>query len=241
MFRQGGEDQAEWETSSSRPATFAGRTILRPWDSAPSGHPLRTLLFGFALSAGRVPEGLNGLRGRTVAEETFFERVYVNGPRRRFGWETQWRPGPTSVQGEVIMVSDERRGQGIDDEDLPRAVAQGWYLSGTWLVTGEAKRENIEPRRPFLKGGPGAFELAARIEGIRFGSGSKSGLALPGPRAQRAIEKSDHAWTAGVNWYLNEFIKVQANVIRERREDEGSVLPSGERLWNRTLRVQFAL
>jgi hypothetical protein len=242
LFRQGGEDLSDGGTTrnvTARPA--AGRVVLRPWESAPSGDWLRKLAFGVAYSSGRVPEGLNGLRGRTVAEETFFESVYVKGRRRRFGAEAQWRPGPASVQGEIIATSDERRGQGIDDEDLPDAVAHGWYVSGTWLVTGEVKKDNIEPRKPFLKGGPGAFELAGRIEEIRFGSRLKSGQTMPGPRAWRVIEKSDRVWTAGVNWYLNQFIRVQVNLIRERREDEGLVLPDGGKLWNRTFRVQFAL
>ena len=99
-----------------------------------------------------VPEGLNSLRAETIPGDTFVDRVYVNGLRRRLGAELQWRPGPLSVQGEVIRVSEERRGQGIDNENLPDAVQRGWYLSGSWLITGEEKKDNVDPAAPFPGG-----------------------------------------------------------------------------------------
>ena len=109
---------------------------------------LRDLEVGAAFTAGRVPEGLNSLRAETIPGDTLVDRVYVNGLRRRLGAELLWRPGPLSVQGEVIRVSEERRGQGIDNENLPDAVQRGWYLSGSWLITGEEKKNNVEPAAP---------------------------------------------------------------------------------------------
>ena len=58
---------------------------------------------------------------------------------------------------------------------------------------------------------------------------------------QEILEKRDAVWTVGVNWYLNEFLRVQANVIREQREEGGIVLPVLGRTWSRTFRVQFQL
>jgi hypothetical protein len=43
---------------------------------------------------------------------------------------------------------DTRIGQGIEDEDLPNVVERAWYVSGTWLVTGEHKKDTITPTRP---------------------------------------------------------------------------------------------
>jgi phosphate-selective porin OprO/OprP len=241
VFRRGGKTPlAETGANAVTPRTVAGRLVLRPW--APNTpKPIRALAFGLAVTSGRVPEGLNGLRGRTVGEDVFFERVYVNGLRRRMGVEMQWRMGPVSAQGEAIRVRDERRGQGIHNEDLPDVVSRGWYLNGTWLLTGERKKGTIEPNRPFLRQGIGALELAGRIEELSFGSDMAGGWSSQGPRAPHPTEKSDRALTAGVNWYLNEFIKVQADVVRELRRDAGRVLDSRGRLWSRTVRVQFAL
>lgn len=241
MFRRGGTmPHAATAGNAVNPRTLAGRLVIRPW-ARNTPKPVRALTFGLAATSGRVPEGLHGLRGRTVGEEVFFDRVYVNGLRRRAGVELQWRMGPVSAQGEVIRVRDERRGQGIHDEDLPDVVSRGWYLNGAWIVTGERKKGTIAPTRPFPRQGIGAIELAGRIEELSFGSDMADGWSAQGPRALRPTRKSDSALTAGVNWYLNEFIKVQADVVRELRRDGGRVLDSRGRLWSRTVRVQFVL
>ena len=67
-------------------------------------------------------------------------------------------------------MTTERRGQSVEDTDLSPLLATGWYVSGTWAITGEKKAAGLnKPRRPFLRGGLGAFETAVRFEraGIR--------------------------------------------------------------------------
>lgn len=241
IFREGGDNaRAAREMWPVSQRTIAGRIVSRPWSSTrlPS---LRNLEVGVAFTTGRVPEGLNSLRAETIPGDRLFDRVYVNGLRRRLGAELRWRPGRMSVQGEVIGVREQRRGQGIDNEDLPDAVQRGWYLSGTWLITGEKKKNDIDPAKPFLQGGFGALEIGARAEALTFGGARTSDLPLPGPRARRILERKDAAWTFGMNWYLSRFVRVQANLIRERLEEGGSVLPTPGRAWSRTLRVQFQM
>lgn len=242
VFRGGGDNaRLAEEHPDVRPRTAAGRVVVRPWNSARAAlRPLRTLTFGAALTAGRVPEGLNSLRAETVTGDRLADPVYVNGLRRRLGAEVQWRPGPVSVQSEFIRVSDERRHQGIDNEDLPDAQQQGWYVSGTWLITGEGKKDNVAPARPLFQGGFGAFEVAGRLESLTLGGGRMSDVPLPGPRARRIPLSSDTAWTIGFNWYLNEFVKVQLNAIRERRDGENPGTAQ-EPVWSRALRIQFQL
>jgi len=241
MFRRGGKTLLLTDDPiAASPRTVAGRLVLRP--SLPSTpKALRALSLGLAATAGHVPEGLNGVRGRTLAEDVFFDRVYVSGLRRRVGVEMQWRLGPVSAQGELISVRDERKNQGIDDQDLPDAVSRGWYLSGTWLFTGERKKGTIEPTRRLSRRGFGALELAGRVESLAFGSDVAEGPSARGPRAPRMVETSDSVVTTGVNWYLNEFLKVQADLARELRKDDGRVIDNRGRSWNRTFRVQFAL
>lgn len=243
-FFRGGGDNAPIPGAGPevRSRTSAARVVFRPWNSARARFGrLRSLTFGAAFTTGRVPEGLNSLRAETVTGDRLAEPVYVNGLRRRVGAEVQWRPGPVSMQGEFIWATDERRHQGIDNEDLPSVNQQGWYVSGTWLMTGEEKKNNVEPARPLFQGGLGAFELASRVEALSFGAGDAGDdVAWPGPRARRIAVSRDAAWTIGLNWYLNEFVKVQLNAIRERRDGD-NVTPSEKRAWSRALRIQFQL
>ena len=52
-----------------------------------------------------------------------------------------------------------------------RSSATGWYVSGTWLATGEKKASGADnPRRPIFRGGFGSLEFAARLEALGFGS-----------------------------------------------------------------------
>ena len=241
LFREGGDNARITEAMNPvSQRTIAGRVVTRPL-VAMQVPALRDLEVGAAFTAGRVPEGLNSLRAETIPGDTFVDRVYVNGLRRRLGAELLWRPGPLSVQGEVIRISEQRHGQGIDNEDLPDAIQRGWYLSGSWLLTGEDKKNNIDAAAPFLQGGFGALEIAGRMESLAFGSVRTNDPRSLGPRARQILERKDTAWTLGMNWYLNQFVRIQANVIRERREAGGTILPALGRAWSRTLRVQFQL
>ena len=241
VFRQGGENVRSSERTEAQSArTVAGRLVVKPWNGSKAFRSLRSFAAGIAFTDGRLPEGPNSLRGKTVPGDAFFEHFYVDGERRRVGAEFQWRPGPMSVQGEFIRARDQRRGQGIDNENLPDAAARGWYLSSTWLVTGERKKDTIKPARPFLKGGIGAVELAARVERLGSGSHGTAAGSFSSPRAPVILLRADNVSTAGVNWYLNEYVKLQVNLIREQRE-AGVAIPGQVTVWSRTLRVQFGL
>ena len=42
-----------------------------------------------------------------------------------------------------------------------------------------------------------------------------------------------------MNWFWNPFVKLQANVIHERRTEDGRVLVSQGNLWSQVFRVQL--
>ena len=159
------------------------------------------------------------------------------------GTELNWTPGPFSLKGEFIHLRDERIGQSLRGTDLPDLISRGWYLSGTWAVTGERKASGIEPRRDFLRGGGiGAVELAVRYEQIRFGSSEHPGSPLRNQRAANILPASDRVWTFGVNWYLNRWLKVQFNGVREKIEDTvRGPIPGEDLLWTRVLRLQVVM
>jgi phosphate-selective porin len=50
------------------------------------------------------------------------------------------------------------------------------------------------------------------------------------------------AWTAGINWHLNRWVKVQANAVREQLTDPLALLPlSATPWWSAVVRFQVAM
>ena len=183
------------------------------------------------------------MRGEPVFGRAFFLPVHVSGKRSQLGIEWDWASGPFSIGGEFIHARDERLGQGVRTEDLPNLIARGWYLGATWAITGEKKAGGIRPHKNFLQnGGLGAFELATRYEQLRFGSSEHPGSPLAHPRAANILANSDRVWTWGINWYLNRYVKIQSNFIREQIEGFPPD-PFAERrtFWTRVARLQFIL
>jgi phosphate-selective porin OprO/OprP len=222
--------------------TWAGRVELTPWENTRTA--LRSAQIGLNATSGSLFEGLYGIRGRTLSTTVFVEPVYVKGQRRRLGIDGRWTPSAVSVQAEYIRVTDERNGQGLGDVDLPDALAQGWYVSGTWAITGERKGGGgLEPARPFPTKGAGALEVAARFEELRFSSaGTGDEPPFSNPRAANILPNRDRILTLGVNWYLNRFGRVTVNGTRETLQDPlRTPIPGRTRFWGGVLRLQFVL
>jgi phosphate-selective porin len=222
--------------------TLAGRLGVEPFRATKT--VLRDLRVGIAFTDSRVPEGVSALRGRTALDASFFPTyLWVRGDRRRAGVEARWRPGPFSISSEYMRVTTERLGQSVENTDLSPIVASGWYVSGSWLVTGEQKTAGADkPRRPVFRGGIGAIELAARVEALAFRSGMRDGTPSTSPRADFVLGNDDHATTVGLNWYPYRGIKVQGNLVREVISDPSrGPLPSKPAFWSRILRFQFTI
>ncbi len=221
--------------------TIGGRVELTPWE--PTRGLLRRLQFGANFTRGVIDDGLFGMRGRTVREFTFFEPMYVSGERIRLGVDALWTPGPFSVSAEYNRLTDQRNGQGVGDVDLPDVIAQGWYLAGTWALTGERKAGGIEPRHPLFQGGAGAVEVVARFDELRFSSDGTAGEPpFTNPRAANILPNRDRVITLGSNWYLNRYGRVLFNAVRETIQDPlRSPLSDRTRYWTGVLRLQFVM
>ncbi|WP_162140013.1 OprO/OprP family phosphate-selective porin [Sphingomonas sp. Mn802worker] len=82
-----------------------------------------------------------------------------------------------------------------------------WAWSAGWFLTGETppylSRGGVWSRpkvlHPFTSGGSGAIELAARYEALDYSDNPTAGRGT--------------ATTLGVNWYLNNFVRLQVNAI----------------------------
>lgn len=209
--------------------TWVGRVRAHPLAGAPDA-----LLIGVAGMVSDVPEGLPGIRGRLpVGVDFLLPSTPVKGRRVRTGLEARWEPGPWSLAGEYARVTTERLGQGASGEDLSPLLATAWYLSAAWRATGEPAATRSEPNSPAFQGGPGALELAARIEQITFASNA---VPSAGPRADAVPRVTEGVLTLGFTWYLNRWSKVVGNLIRD---SVGNGATSAEATWSRVLRVQL--
>lgn len=164
-----------------------------------------------------VPRGLPGIG---ASQFRFYDPHFVDGRRRRLGADARWTGGPVSLRGEWLRATQERRAQGSVFEDLPGEIGQGWVASATWLVTGDKKSRTIKPDQPLSKGGPGAVEIGARYESLRFDDeGDDVGFAGAGNRARNIRPAADRAFTGGLSWWPEAWIRVMGNVVLERFED----------------------
>lgn len=115
---------------------------------------------------------------------------------RRAGVEALWVEGPWSLQGEYLRQHTTR------DAGLSDYSADGWYIAGSWLLTGESRSYgggNVS--NPLPAHAYGAWELLLRH--------SRIDLDNDGIRGGRQND-----WTLGVNAYLNRYFRVQANFTR---------------------------
>ncbi|KAB7738774.1 porin [Parvibaculum sedimenti] len=108
-------------------------------------------------------------------------------------------------------------GYGIDRvaTGLSNPNFDGWYLQGTWVLTGERRGYSAangaftspKPSVPLsLKGGGwGAWELAARYSDLDLNyHEGQIGSAMPADGVRGGEQK---IWTAGINWYPNSLLR----------------------------------
>jgi phosphate-selective porin OprO and OprP len=221
---------------------IAARLLVTPFGWMSSGR-LAAWQVGVAVTESRLDDQL-GLRAQTLFHDNeFFNHVVVNGRRQRLGLESAWAIGPLSVTGEYITTSEQRKGMGFSEEDLPDVRARSWYLSGAWVLTGERKKGHITPEKPLFRGGGGALELVARVEALAFDEVSYPGTAFEFPKTPKLLGNSDHATTIGINWYVNPYVRFLGDVVTEALADPSrSPAPSTNgRFTSAVIRLQFNL
>ena len=220
--------------------SFAGRIRADLLRLFPLPDMVRAANFGFAYTNAYVPEGLNSLKGEAVWGSDFFERVYVKGRRQRMGAQFDWTPGPTGLKAEWMQSREQRLNQSNRNEDLSDFITSGWYVSGTWFVTGEDKDDNINPRKPLFGGGIGAVELGVRYDELGLRSESTDGPAFTNPRADHQVANSDSTWTFGVSWMPIRWVRVLTNAVHETFEDVSRAPVAGtSSFWSGLLRLQI--
>lgn len=115
------------------------------------------------------------------------------------------------LQGEYERIGIERRAS-----DLANPRFDGFYVEGSWMITGQRRRYNdgnyafdgpkIDGSFNPAHGNYGAWELALRYSDLNLNYRQGSvGTALPAGSVRGGEQKIA---TAGVNWYLNSIARV---------------------------------
>lgn len=134
------------------------------------------------------------------------------------------------VQAEYFDIGIERRNSALPDPEF-----SGWYVQGSWILTGESRRystatagfDGPRPTKPFnLKEGTwGAWELAVRYSTIDLNYLEN---ALPAAGSVRGGEQD--IFSVGLNWYVNNGVTLEAayrNVSVDRRSPGGTAFGAG--------------
>ena len=197
------------DTTSSK--DVAARVMVHPFVHR-ADSPLRNLQLGVATTVGQQSEDV----GDDVIENElglavvrFDPDLRLDGTRTRVGLELAWFHGPTFVQSEVIVVSQEMEhttGGG-------RIGFRGAYLTVSHALTGETKTfDGVTPARP----GSGAWVLAARVSELRLDDDLMSlGFVVPGTFTDRIRTLS-----LGLNWIPNGHVITRAAIVHSDYSEE---------------------
>ena len=231
IFNGSGQNVADTNDSKD----LAARLVVTPFKQSDLGW-LKNFQFGGDITWGDEDSG-QSLRGRTDGQFVFFNRINTRGDRLRYSGEASYYTGPFTLYGEYIQTQEERKGLGTGGRDLPDLDGRGWYLTATYLLTGETKvpGQPVIPTRWASPVGPqrgwGAWELAARFAQLDF-------------RAKDITANRVNALTLGVNWYLTPNVKWLFNFVQnwfsdEKRTPFSGETPRGREGWEILTRLQL--
>ena len=165
--------------------TVAARVSVQPFRKH---HPLlKDLLVGAAVTGSHVDEGFPGLHAHSALDAPFYTSQGVGQrPAAAHRPRVPLAPGSGVAQGGVHAGIDATSGQSLEATDLEPLTASGWYVSGTWILTGEKKADSLAaPLRPLFRGGWG------RSKRPRAWKGCVSARSIPtSPRPARAPTSS---------------------------------------------------
>jgi len=121
----------------------------------------------------------------------------------RLGLEAAWQRGPFLLRAEWMRAAIRR-----SDGD---ATLDGWYVAGSWILTGESRVYKKGAFRGVpISGSDGAWELTARFSRVDLDDADVQG------------GKEENV-TLGLVYYVNPHLRLMANAIRVRSERRGEV------------------
>jgi len=217
----GGEETTRVDANSDK--DYTARVFTTPFKGSDS--VLEGLGFGVAgtytnSSTGTLPSY------RTPSQQLNFFQYTTgtvgDGTRVRLSPQAYYYYGPFGVIAEYARVSQEvRNAAGTVNDTLKN---DAWQIAASWVLTGEdASFKSVKPKSPFETGkeGWGAWELVGRyqennIDSSAFNNAAGNRFANPLTSAKEA-----KTWGIGLNWYLNQWVRLATNYEQTKFEGGG--------------------
>jgi phosphate-selective porin OprO and OprP len=138
------------------------------------------------------------------------------------------------MQWNALSWQNEYQWTDVDRKTTDDLRFDGWYSQIAYTLTGEPRPyrtdrgifDGVRPNRNFGADGWGAFEIAFRLSGIDLTNEN-----INGGRERDA--------TYGLNWYLNQFLRLSFNIVEVLDVDGGPL--DGEQPTIYQMRFQIAL
>jgi phosphate-selective porin OprO/OprP len=235
IFNNTGDSRNSANSDFNDDKEFAGRIFLQPFHHSEIAS-LRGLGFGVAGSFSQINSNANALPGNTggtlpgyttTSLQQFFAynpltgTVVADGDHWRLAPHVTYYYGPFGFLGEYTISE-----QGVQNSaTAARAQLQhtAWQISAQWVLTGEpASFTGIKPARPFdlRSGGWGAWQLVGRVGQLKIDDEAFNGFANPTTSAGEAF-----SWGVGLNWWLNQNVRILTSFSHTRFEGGGQVNP----------------
>jgi phosphate-selective porin OprO/OprP len=194
-----GDKFSEEQTFNKNDWQVVGRAVWVPFAQDDS-----TTLLHLAFEARYAGANDGFLQYRSKPESFFAQTNAVDtgefeaSRATTLGAEAYYRPGP-------LLLGLEYYVNAVSSTPASDPVFHGGDISASYLLTGEMHPYNanggfftdVKPRRPFAKGGPGAWEVALRASYVDLDSGPVLGGKF---------------WrlTPALNWYLSDVLRFEA-------------------------------
>ena len=223
IFNGVGDAQNSSNAANNNEVEFAGRLFSLPFKNSDIS-VLQGLGVGVAGTsengtAGNAATGSKDLPSTTGGtlpgyttdgQQQFFAynaTTVANGEHWRLSPQGYYYYGPLSLLSEYAISDQGVRNTSTGAEAYLHNTA--WEVSGGWILTGEnASFNGVTPLHPFdpHNGQWGAFQVVARYAELNIDNAAFNGFANSATSASAA-----QAWSAGLNWYLNKNIRLNAS------------------------------
>jgi phosphate-selective porin OprO/OprP len=212
-----GEINGSGDTNGDKDLVW--RVAVHPFRAYEEADFLRYIQFGMSGSIGKEEEPVNPQTLKTPFFVPFFQfnpTVRADGIRFRYSPEVVYFWQGFGFAAQYYKESEQLRPIATS-RFLIDVPMDGFYVLGTWLLTGEERTEysqaveplrNFDPCHPFSC--PGAWELVARVSRLEVDTKVFRGGAVNLADATR-FSRGATEMTLGFNWYLNKWFRTQVN------------------------------